>query len=235
MINQDRLNGMLQGFSPISKFPAKVILLAVIAIAAIFSCVAVSMAHSIGNDKSDKSIVKSDISLVGVDNFGKVTEFFYRGAQPEEDEYQQLANIGIRTIIDLRNDPKEYSRPIAVKLGMKYINLPMSDKSYPAADTADKFLHLVNDSENWPVYVHCAGGRHRTGAMTAVFRMKIQGWNIDQAYEEMKHYDFYTRWGHKAMKTYVFDYYNGLLNSRNAELKESKNYQVTEGIQLQKQ
>lgn len=235
MINKDRLNGLQQVFSPVSKFPAKVFLLIVIVVAAIFSCVAVSTASSIGNDKSDKSVVKSDISSVDVDNFGEVTKFFYRGAQPEEDEYQQLANIGVRTIIDLRNDPKEYAKPMAIKLGMKYINLPMSDKSYPAADTADKFLSLVNDSENWPVYVHCAGGRHRTGAMTAVYRMKIQGWNIDQAYEEMKHYDFYTRWGHKAMKTYVFDYYNGLLNSRNTELKESKGYQVSEGTRLQKQ
>ncbi len=86
----------------------------------------------------------------------------------------------------------------------------MSDKSYPASDAASKFLGLVNDKENWPVYVHCAGGRHRTGAMTAVFRMTNQGWDVDRAYGEMKDYDFYTRWGHKAMKKYVFNYYRDL-------------------------
>jgi tyrosine-protein phosphatase SIW14 len=68
----------------------------------------------------------------------------------------------------------------------------------------------VNAKENQPVFVHCAGGRHRTGAMTAVYRMTMQGWDIERAYSEMKDYDFYTRWGHKAMKQYVFDYFRGL-------------------------
>jgi phage terminase large subunit-like protein len=46
--------------------------------------------------------------------------------------------------------------------------------------------------------------------MTAVFRMTVQGWDAGRAYEEMKDYDFYTRFGHKAMKRYVFDYYRSL-------------------------
>ncbi len=218
MINKISLNGLQQVFSLVSKFPVKTLWLFALVAFAIFPNVDVSSASK---NKSDKA-AKTDLMSVDVDNFGKVTEFYYRGAQPEEDEYQQLAGIGVRTIIDLRNDPKEYAKPLATKLGMKYVNMPMSDKSYPAADAADKFLRLVNDNSNWPVYVHCAGGRHRTGAMTAVFRMKIQGWNIEQAYEEMKDYDFYTRWGHKAMKTYVFDYYRGLVNSRIADLRSFK-------------
>ena len=79
-------------------------------------------------------------------------------------------------------------------------------------DAAAKFLEIVNNNENWPVYVHCAGGRHRTGAMTAVYRMTVQGWDVDRAYEEMKDYDFYTRWGHKDMKRFVFDYSRNLNN-----------------------
>jgi protein tyrosine/serine phosphatase len=55
--------------------------------------------------------------------------------------------------------------------------------------------------------VHCAGGRHRTGATIAVYRMAKQGWSAEAAYREMKAYDFYTRWGHGGYKTYVFDYY----------------------------
>jgi tyrosine-protein phosphatase SIW14 len=62
--------------------------------------------------------------------------------------------------------------------------------------------------------VHCAGGRHRTGAMTAVFRMTMQGWDANRAYDEMKNYDFYTRWGHKAMKQFVFDYFRDMSNRK---------------------
>ncbi len=158
----------------------------------------------------DKANSKASGPAVAVENFGQVTDFYYRGGQPRGDEYNQLASIGIKTIIDLRDDPKDYARALTEQAGMKYVNLPLDDKGYPPPDAASRFLSLVNDKENWPVYVHCAGGRHRTGAMTAVFRMTIQGWDAGRAYEEMKDYDFYTRFGHKAMKRFVFDYYRGL-------------------------
>lgn len=156
-------------------------------------------------------------SSVSVENFGKVTDSYYRGAQPEPEEYGQLAIIGVKTIIDLRHDPKSYAKSSATQAGLKYINFPMSDKDYPAADTATKFLALIKDAENLPVYVHCAGGRHRTGVMTAVFRMTQHGWDINRAYDEMKVYDFYTRWGHKPMKTFIFDFYRDLQKQREAQ------------------
>lgn len=157
---------------------------------------------------------KSNLVVGDIDNFGQVTEFYYRGEQPKGDDYNRLAGIGVRTIIDLRDDPKDYAKSLTEHAGMKYINLPMSDKGYPAPDAASRFLALVNDKENWPVYVHCAGGRHRTGAMTAIFRMTAQGWDANRAYEEMKDYDFYTRWGHKAMKQFVFDYFRDMSNRK---------------------
>lgn len=214
MIKKDKFNGLHQVFSPFKKAFARQSWLCAVVALAIFSMTVVSLASSNDNDRDEKSAPKSTVPEVDVHNFGKVTEFYYRGAQPKDDEYSQLAAIGIKTVIDLRDDPKDYAKPMATQAGLKYINLPMSDKSYPASDAADRFLSLINDKANWPVYVHCAGGRHRTGAMTAVFRMKIQGWGIDRAYDEMKDYDFYTRWGHKAMKSYVFDYYRGLTHSR---------------------
>jgi len=204
-----KLNGMHSVFTPVSTFLTRNSLVVLIVVVAVFSATVISSASS--GDKSNK---KAPSVEVDVNNFGKVTDFFYRGAQPKEDEYEQLAALGVKTVIDLRNDPKDYAEATARQFGLKYINLPMSDKNYPAEDADDKFLSLVNDKANHPVFVHCAGGRHRTGAMIAVFRMKMQGWDIEQAYDEMKDYDFYTRWGHKAMKKYVFDYYRELLISR---------------------
>lgn len=157
---------------------------------------------------------KSNLVVGDIDNFGQVTDFYYRGEQPKGDDYSRLAAIGVKTIIDLRDDPKDYAKMLTEQASMKYVNLPMSDKDYPEPDAVSNFLALVNDKENWPVYVHCAGGRHRTGAMTAVFRMTMQGWDANRAYEEMKDYDFYTRWGHKAMKRFVFDYFRDMSNRK---------------------
>jgi tyrosine-protein phosphatase SIW14 len=151
---------------------------------------------------------------VTIENFGKVCDHLYRGGQPTRSEYAELAKLGIKTVLDLRNDPKPYAKDSSEASGLKYINLPMSDKDFPAPESAERFLSLVNDPENWPVFVHCAGGRHRTGAMTAVYRMTVDGWDIERAYREMKDYDFYTKWGHGEMKEYVFDYFSSLREKR---------------------
>jgi len=58
--------------------------------------------------------------------------------------------------------------------------------------------------------VHCAGGRHRTGSMIAIYRMSVDGWDFDHAYQEMKDFDFYTSRGHSCYKAYVQDYFRNL-------------------------
>jgi tyrosine-protein phosphatase SIW14 len=210
MSRNGKLDYRRQGSSPAAKTSSA-------KIPALFLFILVALALGVISyaRPKDKSNSKANGSAVNVENFGQVTDFYYRGGQPRGEEYNQLAAIGIKTIIDLRDDPKDYARTLTEQAGMKYINLPLDDKGYPPPDAASKFLSLVNDRENWPVYVHCAGGRHRTGAMTAVFRMTVQGWDAGRAYEEMKDYDFYTRFGHKAMKQFVFDYYRGLKQAEN--------------------
>ena len=129
-------------------------------------------------------------AAVTIENFGKVNDRIYRGAQPAGDHYRQLVEFGIKTVLDLRGDADLGARSAAEKAGLKYINLPLESKEYPQADAAARFLEIVNNEENWPVYTHCAGGRHRTGAMIAVYRMSIDNWTVNQAYNEMKDYDF---------------------------------------------
>ncbi|HZL94875.1 MAG TPA: hypothetical protein VFB99_14560 [Vicinamibacterales bacterium] len=68
-------------------------------------------------------------------------------------------------------------------------------------------LQLVNNPANQPVYVHCAGERHRTGVMTAVYRMTHDGWNSDRAFKEMKQYDFGADFLHPEFKRFVFGYH----------------------------
>jgi tyrosine-protein phosphatase SIW14 len=149
---------------------------------------------------------KTDVSAVTIKNFGQMDDRFFRGGQPKQGDYQQLANLGIKTVIDLQDDPTSYEKQSVEALGMKYINIPMSDKDYPETAKIDQFLKLVDDPTTGKFYVHCAGGRHRTGVMGAVYRMNHYNWNYDQVYAEMKKYDFYTRWGHGEMKKFVKDY-----------------------------
>lgn len=144
---------------------------------------------------------------IRIKNFGQMDENFFRGAQPKEGDYASLAALGIKTIIDLQDDPSSYEKRAAEAAGMRYVNIPMSDSSRPSDSQIEQFLKLANDPATGRFFVHCAGGRHRTGVMGAVYRMSHDGWDFNRAYQEMKDYDFYTRWGHGSLKHYVQDYY----------------------------
>jgi protein tyrosine/serine phosphatase len=54
--------------------------------------------------------------------------------------------------------------------------------------------------------VHCAGGKHRTGVMTAVYRMANDGWSSDQAFKEMKSYKFGADFLHSEFKQFVYTF-----------------------------
>jgi protein tyrosine/serine phosphatase len=168
---------------------------------AVISLVLVSSTSAFSQE-SEKALQTS----VSIKNFGQMDDRFFRGAQPKEKDYSQLAALGIKTVIDLREDPEAYEKQNVEALGMKYVNLPMSDKDYPPTGKIQEFLKLVDDPSTGKFFVHCAGGRHRTGVMGAVYRFNHYGWNYDKVYAEMKKYDFYTRWGHGDMKKFVQDY-----------------------------
>lgn len=157
---------------------------------------------------------KCTVEEIEVKNFGKINDHLYRGGQPDEDEYEQLAALGMKTVIDLRDDAKDRAHLWAQKAGMRYINLPIVPKHQPTIEESMRFLSLVNDQANWPVFVHCAGGRHRTGVMIAVYRMEMNNWDVKMAYDEMKDFKFYSSGGYGEMKEYVYDYYRKLTERR---------------------
>ena len=167
------------------------------------------------DDKKDK---RGDAEDSDVKNFGKVNDHIYRGGQPSNKEYTELAALGIKTVIDLRDEPEKYARRSAEGAGLRYINIQLNAKRPPTEAESDKFLQLVNDQRNWPVFVHCAGGRHRTGVLLAVYRMEMDGWDARRAYHEMKDFKFYSSYGYGDMKDFVFGYYDRMMTRRAAIL-----------------
>ena len=176
--------------------------LSVASLSTVTVIIALSALSAAQSAQSDKS------SNIQIKNFGCINETFYRGAQPQEKDYTDLAAMGIKTIIDLQRDGKGGEQSLVEAQGMKFYRIGMSDKSEPSAEQAEQFLKIVNNPANQPVFVHCAGGRHRTGAMSAIYRITHDGWSADQAFQEMKRYDFEYGMGHGSLKHYVYDFYS---------------------------
>ena len=146
-----------------------------------------------------------DFPGIKISNFGKMDDNFYRGAQPKSKDFPALKALGIHTVIDLTTDSPDEQAAVEAA-GMKYINIPIKDKSYPTDENVAAFLKTINDKETGVFYVHCAGGRHRTGDMGALYRFTKDGWDYDKVYKEMENYDFYTSNGHQKAKDFVVDY-----------------------------
>jgi protein tyrosine/serine phosphatase len=162
-----------------------------------------------------------DASKIKIKNFGRTNDNYFRGAQPDNGDYADLAAMGVRTVIDLTKDGREDEARLVKASGMTFYRIPLTTSEAPSNAAVTQFLKLVNDPGNWPVYVHCQGGRHRTGAMTAVYRMTQDGWTADRAYQEMKQYHFEGFPGHPELKTFVYGYYTQFAQARpaNATLK----------------
>jgi tyrosine-protein phosphatase SIW14 len=151
------------------------------------------------------------LSRIQIDNFGQVNAHYFRGAQPKGSDYADLAALGIKTVIDLTRNGERGEERMVTSAGMRFHRIPMTTSARPDPAAVEEFLMLVNDPANQPVYVHCQGGRHRTGTMTAVYRMSQDGWTADRAFEEMKKYEFEKGFiSHGALKGFVYDYYTGL-------------------------
>ena len=166
---------------------------------------AVALLTAIATAAISKGHSSPEFSNIKISNFGQMDERFYRGARPKERDFQALKDLGIHTVIDLTdNTPQE--RGYVEALGMTYVNIAIPDKQDPTDEQIGQFMKLVNDPATGKFYVHCAGGRHRTGVMGAVYRFNNYHWNFDQVYAEMESFDFYTSNGHGSQKRFVQNY-----------------------------
>jgi tyrosine-protein phosphatase SIW14 len=126
--------------------------------------------------------------IAGVANFHQVNETLYRGALPTDEGLKNLAGLGVKTIVDLlpakeRSQTEEKS---AERLGMRYINVPMTGLTAPTDDQIQNLLAVLTAADSGPVFVHCREGKDRTGAVIACYRIAHDHWDNAQALEEAK-------------------------------------------------
>ena len=143
---------------------------------------------------------------IDIYNFAKVNDEYYRGGQPMGEDYADLAAIGVKTVINLTNgsDGRPEEKALVEQYGMKYLHIPMKTRTPPTDEEIATFLSAVDAAG--AVYVHCVGGRHRTGVMTAVYRMTKDGLSGVQAFKEMKQHKYGPDFLHPEFKKFVYKY-----------------------------
>lgn len=129
---------------------------------------------------------------VTIENFGKVSDGIYRGAAPKPDQVEELKNMGVKTIIDLRVPDSDFHREenAAKQAGINYYNEPLF-YSRPSEYKMSEIMQILNDPAMQPVYVHCREGEDRTGTVIGTERRLVDNWNWKDTYSEMLHYGFH--------------------------------------------
>ncbi|HEY6871877.1 MAG TPA: dual specificity protein phosphatase family protein [Geobacteraceae bacterium] len=131
-------------------------------------------------------------NLPGLANVGRVALGLLRGAQPAAEGYATLKRIGVRTVINLRTSMSEKKEVEAA--GMRSIEVPMEMSTDHIAEKIDRVVALMADPANQPVFVHCRHGQDRTGIVVAAYRMKVEGWPLAEAEQEMQAFGFNDVW-----------------------------------------
>lgn len=104
----------------------------------------------------------------------RCTDYLFRGPQPRAHEWEALEELGIRTVVNLR-DEEPGPAP-----GLRTVSIPVVDGEVPEPGQVQQFLALLEDPSAHPVYVHCLGGVGRTGIFVTCYRIH-RGMPLEEA------------------------------------------------------
>lgn len=122
------------------------------------------------------------VTLEGLPNLHQVSPALYRSAQPTAEGMRNLKKKGIKTVVNLRSFNSD--RDELGETGLMYEHIYMK-AWHPERKEIVLFLQIVTDPKRTPVLVHCQHGADRTGTMSALYRIAVQGWTKEEAIREM--------------------------------------------------
>ncbi len=141
-----------------------------------------------------------------VRNFDRVNDHLLRGGEPSLVGLQELGAMGVKIDIDLREagEGTEAEKQGAEKLGMKYLNVPLSAFAAPSNEQMQRVLSLLLSNDSGTIFVHCRRGKDRTGTVVACYRVQHDGWKNQRALEEAKQHGM--SFAERGMRSYIIHF-----------------------------
>ena len=120
-----------------------------------------------------------------IKNFFRVNEQICTGGQPAMEEIEKLKKEGVKAVVNLRlpseyDAAKEAAKVKALKL--RYFHIPF-DSNAPKDEAVKKFLKVMSNKKNLPVFIHCTTA-NRVGGFWMIRRVLVDGWTVEKAEEE---------------------------------------------------
>jgi tyrosine-protein phosphatase SIW14 len=162
----------------------------------------------------------------------------YRSGQMTADGFRDaIKRYGIKTVINLQDDEantdadernpmlplnpltklRVTEKEVVEAAGATYVqfdgNALNEAGTKGRAELVDNFLRVMDDEANYPVLYHCKAGLHRTGWITAVYRMEYEKRTRAEVLNELRANgfgDFKATDANVYIKRYIFDFQPGV-------------------------
>jgi protein tyrosine/serine phosphatase len=149
-------------------------------------------------------------------NFEAFAPGAYRSNQPDHHRFEAYAEMGIKTILNLRGAANEphflFEMESTETLGLSLISHGMSARQAPNKEKLLKLLEIFEDIEK-PFLVHCKSGADRTGLAAVLYLMVIEGQSLEQARPQLSFRFLHIR----RTSTGILDHFFDVYAARNAQ------------------
>jgi len=129
----------------------------------------------------------------------------YRSGQPGASQLEEwIDRYDLKTILVLKPTLRPYEKEIAERRGLNLHHIVVSTKQGLPEDQWQRIKGILTDEQNFPLLLHCHAGADKTGTVTALYRVEVQGWPLWKALLEMDlHY--HIPFQYPALQRYLKD------------------------------
>eukprot|EP00736_Rhodelphis_marinus_P009101 Rmarinus@m.22673 len=126
-------------------------------------------------------------------NFGMVEEDLFRSGHPNSLNFPFLEKLHLRKVLYLASqDPSPDFQNFLTDQDIELVRIGFDSEdkdplSPISEDAVIQALHIILDTNNYPLMIMCTLGRHRTGTVCGCLR-KLQRWNLTSIFEEYHRY-----------------------------------------------
>lgn len=113
----------------------------------------------------------------------------YRSAQLDKQALKEaIQQFGIKTILNLRDDISDAwhkeEKSTAAEHGVQHLDFSFSEYKDVSVEDLEKVVSMLKDAPK-PILIHCAAGADRTGLVSALYKLKVEGADPEASFKEL--------------------------------------------------
>jgi protein tyrosine/serine phosphatase len=143
-------------------------------------------------------------------NHAEVAPGVFRSNHPGHDRLSDLAEEGIKTILNLRGGHEVAHHRFEVEschaLGMELLTVHMAARAAPLRERLLELIEAFETAEK-PLLMHCKSGADRTGLASAIYLMHFEGVPLEVARRQLSPRFLHFRQSKTGILDHVLDMY----------------------------